>query len=192
MNTKTSTSKGRLLSGYVLPALCILIAALASGCLENYGRLNWDPQVATQFQAHESREDFNYYHYGVGNRTFAIAGISDKYSMDSKIWRQVQQDTQNFKDLISRAWINSYYPPYDPQGAHILDPEGNRVGNWYSSLRFVTVRFAENNRIVIITDKPFLGGPSADAGSGDAGERLSHIESNPYFSYQLKAILASN
>ena len=192
MNTKTSTSKGRRLSDPVIAVLCIFIAALVSGCLENYGRLNWDPQVGTQYQAHEFREDFDYYHYGVGNRTFAIAGISNTYSMNSKMWRQVQPDTQDFKDTISRAWINSYYPPYDPRGAHILDPEGKRVGDWYSSLRFVTVRFAENNRIVIITDKPFLGGPSADAGGGDTGQWLSRMESNPYISYQLKAILASN
>ena len=192
MNTNTNASKNRWLSGYVILALCILIAALVSGCLENYGRLNWDPQVATQFQANESQEDFNYYYFGVGNRTFAIAGISNKYSMDSKIWRQVQPDTQDFKDLISRAWVNSYYPPYDPQGAHILDPQGNRVGKWYSSLRFVTVKFAENNRIVIITDKPFLGGPEADAGGGGAGPWLSRMESNPYISYQLKAILSTN
>ena len=192
MNTKNRTSRRRLLSGYVTVALCLFIAALVSGCLANYGRLNWDSQVAAQFQANESQEDFNYYYFGVGNRTFAMAGISDKYSMDSKMWRQVQPDTQDFKDLISRAWVNSYYAPYDPRGAHILDPQGNRVGSWYSSLRFVTVKFSEDNRIVIITDKPFLGGPSADAGGGDAGRRLSHMESNPYISYQLKAILTRN
>jgi hypothetical protein len=192
MNTKNRFSKDSVISGYAILGFYFLIAAMVSGCLENYGRLNWDPQVATQYQAYEAQEDFNYYYYGVGNRTFAIAGISNDYFMESKMWREVEPDTQDFKDLISRAWQNSYYKPYDPRGAHILDPEGKRVGNWYSSLRFVTVRFDENNRIVIIPDTPFLGGPSADAESGDFNNRISLIESNPYISYQLKAILAHN
>jgi hypothetical protein len=66
------------------------------------------------------------------------------------------------------------------------------VGNWYSSLRFVTVKFGENNRIVLIPDTPFLGGPTADSGSGEFSEEISRIKSNPYISYQLKAILAHN
>ena len=192
MNTKIRAPRGRLLSGFVILVLCILIAALVSGCLGNYGRLNWDPQVAAQFQAYEAQSDFNYYYYGVGNRTFAVAGISNDYVMKSKMWREVQPDTQDFKDLISRAWENPYYKPYDPQGAHILNPEGERVGNWYSSLRFVTVKFGENNRIVLMPDTPFLGGPSAETGGGDTSNRISRIDSNPYISYQLKAILAHN
>ena len=192
MKTKNRKSNSRSLSGYVIFALCFLIAALASGCLENYGRLNWDPQVTTQYQAYEARKDFNYYYYGVGNRTFAMAGISNNLVMESRMWREAQPDTQEFKDLISRSWENSYYKPYYPRGAHILDPEGKRVGNWYSSLRFVTVKFGENNRIFIIPDTPFLGGPTADTESGQFSGRTSRIESNPYISYQLKAILANN
>ena len=192
MNPKNGSSKGSVLSGYVILGFWFLIAAMISGCLGTYGKLNWDPQVTTQFQAYEARRDFNYYYYGVGNRTFAIAGISRDYVMESRMWREVQPDTEEFKSLISRAWQNSYYRPYDPRGAHILNPDGKRVGYWYSSLRFVTVKFGENNRIVLIPDTPFLGGPEADSGSGGFSKRISRIESNPYISYQLKAILASN
>jgi hypothetical protein len=120
-----------------------------------------------------------------------MAGISNDYVMKSRMWREVQPDTQDFKDFISRAWGNPYYKPYDPQGAHILNPEGERVGSWYSSLRFVTVKFGENNRIALMPDTPFLGGPSADSGGDDFNKRLSRLESNPYISYQLKAFLAS-
>jgi hypothetical protein len=163
---------------------------MISGCLGTYGKLHWDPRVTAQFQANEAQKDFNYYHYGVGNRTFAMAGISREYIMESKMWREVQPDTEEFKDLISRAWENSYYPPHDPQGAYILNSEGQRVGSWYSSLRFVTVKFGENNHIFIMPDTPFLGGPEVGSGSGDSSKRISRIESNPYISYQLKAILS--
>jgi hypothetical protein len=185
-------SKGTISHGYILLGIFGLVAAIMlSGCAGSYGRLNWDPQVTAAFQNHDIQPGFNYYYYGVGNRTFAMAGISDEYNLKSRMWREVPQDTEAFKSLVSRAWENYFYKPYDPQGAHILNPEGKRVGVWYSSLRFVTVKFAENNRIVLMPDTPFLGGPEAGADSSGTGERTSALESAPYFSYQLQALMTS-
>ena len=192
MNITSRSSQNSTALNFALWGFCFLITAMVSGCLGTYGKLHWDPQVTAKFKAYEAQRDFNYYYYGVGNRTFAMAGISPEYVMKSRMWREVQPDTEEFKSLISRAWENSYYHPYDPRGAHILNPEGKQVGIWYSSLRFVTVKFGDNNRIVLIPDTPFLGGPEADRGSGDSSERISRVESNPYISYQLKAFLASN
>ena len=174
----------------LLGCVVLFTAVTFSGCFGTYGKLHWDPQVTTAFQNHDFQQDYNYYYYGVGNRTFAIAGISPDYHMESRMWRDVQEDTQEFKDLVSRAWENYFYKPYDPQGAQILGTEGQQVGIWYSSLRYVTVKFAENNRIILMPDTPFLGGPEADADGADSSRRISHVESIPYISYQLKALLA--
>lgn len=163
---------------------------MVSGCLGTYGKLHWDSQVTTAFNTHGVQKDLNYFYYGVGNRTFAIAGISSDYYMESKMWREVQENTEEFKSLISRAWYNYAYRPYDPQGAYILTPEGNQAGIWFSSLRFVTVKFGKNNRIVLIPDTPFLGGPAAGVEGGDSSKQISHFESNPYISYQLKAFIS--
>jgi hypothetical protein len=190
MVVKGKLSKASVLRNYFLLGLCCLIAFIFSGCFENYGRLHWDPQVTAEFQNHTVQKDYNYYHHGIGNRTFAIAGVSAEYHMKSRIWREVPEDIEAFKGFVSRAWINHAYLPHDPQGAYILDPQGKQVGTWYSSLRFVTVKFAENNRIVIMTDTPYLGGPEAAKGHG-SGERISRFESNPYISCQLKALFAS-
>ena len=192
MNTKNRPSKNSVLTGYAILGFCLLVAATLSGCLGTYGKLHWDPQVTIAFQSYEVQKDFKYYYYGVGNRTFAIAGISPDYVMESRMWREVQQEPEAFKNLISRAWENSYYKPYDPRGAYILSPEGKQVGVWYSSLRFVTVKFGENNRIILIPDTPFLGGPEADSGGGNSSKRISRLESSPYVSYQLRAFLANN
>jgi hypothetical protein len=176
--------------GYTLLGICGLVAAiLLSGCAGSYGKLNWDPQVTAAFQNNDIQQGINYYYYGVGNRTFAIAGISTQYHIKSKMWREVPEDVEAFKSLVARAWENYYYKPYDPQGAHILNPEGNRVGVWYSSLRFVTVKFTEDNRIILMPDTPFLGGPEAGVNGPDTRERISGLESAPYFSYQLQALM---
>ena len=190
MNTKNKSSKDRIVR-FAVPGFFIFFAITVSGCLGTYGNLHWDPQVTTAFETHDVRQDFKYYYYGVGNRTFAIAGISSDYVMESKMWREVRKDTEAFKDLISRAWYNDYYSPHDPQGAYILNPGGKQVGVWYSSLRYVTVKFGDNNRIIIIPDTPFLGGPEASSGGSGSGGQAPRVESNPSFSYPPKDLLAS-
>jgi hypothetical protein len=190
MDQTGTRCKDMMKNNYVRLGLCCLVAFIFSGCLQNYGRLHWDPQVTADFQTYTALKNLNYYHYGIGNRTFAIAGVSAEYHMKSRMWREVPDDNEVFKGLVSRAWINHAYRPYDPKGAYILDPQGKQVGTWYSSLRFVTVKFAENNRIVLMPDTPFLGGPEASNGD-DFGERISRFESNPYISYQLKALFAT-
>jgi hypothetical protein len=47
MNPKNRSSKDSVLSGYAIWGFCFLIAAMVSGCLGTYGKLNWDPQVTT-------------------------------------------------------------------------------------------------------------------------------------------------
>ena len=110
--------------------------------------------------------------------------------MKSKIWREVLQDREAFQVFVSRAWINYTYKPYNPQGAFILDPQGKQVGTWYSSLRFVTVKFSENNRIILMPDTPFLGGPEANSDSANGREQISVLESTPYVSKSLQALMA--
>ncbi|MBT8366673.1 MAG: hypothetical protein KJP23_18435, partial [Deltaproteobacteria bacterium] len=173
MDPKGISSKIMMKRAYFMTGLCCLMAFIFSGCFENYGRLHWDPQVTATFENHDIQPGFNYYYYGVGNQTYAVAGISTELSLKSTIWREIPQDTGEFKILISRAWENYAYKPYDPQGAHILNPEGNRVGLWYSSLRFVAIKFDENNRIQLMPETPFLGGPEADSTRPDSSQRLS-------------------
>ena len=42
----------------------------------------------------------------------------------------------------------------------VTDPSGKKVGIWYSGIWYAAVRFEDNNRIVIMPDMPFLGGPT--------------------------------
>lgn len=176
-NIHREQKKG-FLPRYCAVLIFLLASAVVSGCLGSYGRLDWDPQVTAAFQTHDVRKDFNYYYYGVGNRIFAIAGISADYVFESKMWREARPGTEAFKTLISRAWDNYFYPPHYPEGAYILNPEGKQVGIWFSSLRFITVKFGENNRIFLIPDTPFLGGPEASGPSGDSREQSPRTESN--------------
>lgn len=134
-------------------------STMLSGCFENYGRLKHNDEVTRAFQTSQVEPDYKYYYYGRTNMPYAIVGIDRAYHMQSRVWREVDHDTEQFKKMIFWVWDDVYVPFY-LSGAYITDPGGKKVGIWYSSIWYAAVRFEENNRIVVMPDTPFLGGPS--------------------------------
>ena len=147
-------------SGFVLRfwvALGVLIAStLISGCFENYGRLKRDSELTRAFQSYQIEPDYKYYFYGPSNYPYAIIGIDPAYHISSKVWREVDPGTEQFKKMLYWVWSDDYYSPIS--GASILSPTGEKVGIWYSSIWFAAIRFEENNRIAVMPDTPFLRG----------------------------------
>ena len=137
----------------------LLSSFLTVGCLENYGRLKHNNEVTQAFQSYQFEPDYKYYYYGRTNMPYAIVGLDRAYHMQSRVWREVDHDTDQFKKMIFWVW-DDYYVPFYLSGAYITDPDGKKVGIWYSSIWYAAVRFEENNRIVVMPDTPFLGGPT--------------------------------
>ena len=134
---------------------------LISGCFENYGRLKHNAEVSRAFQTYQVEPDYKYYYYGRTNMPYAIVGIDRTYHMQSRVWREVDHDTEKFLKMIFWTWddIRYYWLRNFTQGAYILDPEGKRVGIWYSGLWWAAIRFEDDRRIVVMPETPFMGGP---------------------------------
>ena len=147
------------LKRYVSVFAIMLLSVLISGCFANYGRLKHNDDVTRAFQSNQVEPDYKYYYYGRTNMPYAIVGIDRAYHMQSRVWREVDHDTQQFKEMIFWVW-DDVFVPFRLSGAHITDPGGKKVGIWYSGIWYAAVRFEENNRIVIMPDTPFLGGPT--------------------------------
>ena len=159
MNHIQTKNKGSRLLRFCI-ALDVLIAStILSGCFENYGRLKHNDEVTRAFQTYQVEPDYKYYYYGRTNMPYAIVGIDRAYHMQSRVWREVDQDTEQFKKMIYWVWDDVYVPFY-LSGAYITDPGGKKVGIWYSGIWYAAIRFEENNRIVVMPDTPFLGGPT--------------------------------
>lgn len=139
--------------------LLFLASTLVTGCFENYGRLKHNTDVTRAFINNQIEQDYKYYYYGRTNMPYAIVGIDRDYHMQSRVWREVDHDTEQFKKMILRVWDDVFLPFY-LSGADITNPSGKKVGVWYSGIWYAAVRFEENNRIVIMPDTPFLGGPT--------------------------------
>lgn len=134
-----------------------------TACAGSYGRIKRDAEVKNAFESNQVRSDYTYYYYGFDTRPYAIIGVDPKYDAGSKVWREVDPQSETFKKMT--FWIWEDYGNY-PYGAHILDPAGNKVGIWFSSIRIVSIKFFGENRIMVMPDTPFLRGPAVDKGNG--------------------------
>lgn len=146
---------------FCLKAGILTVSVLISGCFENYGRLKHNAEVSRAFQTYQVEPDYKYYYYGRTNMPYAIVGIDRTYHMRSRVWREVDHDTEKFRKMIFWTWddIRYSYQRNFTQGAYILDPEGKKIGIWYSGLWWAAIRFEDDKRIVVMPETPFLGGP---------------------------------
>ena len=133
------------------------------GCFQNYGRIHWDDKITQAFEANQVEPGYNFYQYTIGMRVFAIVGLEPKLKLQSRIWRKLEADTEDFKVATSRIWYeNSRIPDY-PRGAFIMDPAGEKVGVYFSSIPIVSINFKPDNQVVVMLDTTLIrGGPDGD------------------------------
>ena len=134
----------------------LFAAIVLSGCIENYGRIKRNPEITQAFQSYEVEPDYKYYYYGLPSYPYAIIGIDPAYHVNSRVWREIDPETEQFRKMVFRVWDADHHSSIT--GASILSPTGEKVGLWYSSIWFVAVRFEENNRIAVMPDTPFIRG----------------------------------
>jgi hypothetical protein len=138
----------------------LLILIFLAGCSQNYGRIQWDENVTRAFQNNQIEPDYKFYQYTIGMRVFAIVGLDPDLELDSNVWRELSSDTADFKLATSRIWYDYALSPMEPRGAVIRNPSGEDVGIYFSSIRFVSIKFQPNNRVMVMLDTtPITGGP---------------------------------
>ena len=138
----------------------LLLLLFIAGCSQNFGRIHWDENVTGAFQNNRVEPDYNFYQYTIGNRVFAIVGLDPELELQSNIWRELSSDTEDFSLATSRIWSNYTQLFEDPRGAIIRNPISEKVGVYFSSIRFVSIKFQPNNRVMIMLDTtPITGGP---------------------------------
>ena len=153
----------RLFRGWTIPvSASILVMALVTGCMGSYGRLKRDTEVLQAFENMQVPTDYRYFYYGFDTRPYVVIGVESKYEAGSNMWREIEADTERFKNMLTWIWEDFGYSRY---GAQILDPEGNQVGILYSSINVIAIKFSGGNRIIVMPHTPFLWGPGADEGS---------------------------
>ena len=140
---------------------CLIIALMipaVSGCgSAAYGRLESDPEAAAVFSKNQVFPDYTYYYSGFQTVPYGIIGIDNKYRLRSSLWKRIDMNPVLLNQLTYR--MQNVYS-LNPRGSWILDPDGRRVGIWYSSQFQTKVEFRKDNQIIVLTPKsPDLSGP---------------------------------
>jgi hypothetical protein len=115
------------------------------------GQLQSSHDITQLFEKAQVLSDHKYYYSGLQGVPDAIIGIHPNYTLQAKLWRQV-----DFSHLALKKWtfrMNSV-ALVKPQGAWILGPDGDRLGIWFSAHRQTSVRLDKENRLVVAPPLP--------------------------------------
>ena len=148
---------------FVSVLLLVVILSALSGCATNMksGSSIIPGREATEiWHSYEIQPNYHYYYSGPNSRPNFIIGIDDKYQFTSNLWKPVDLTPE-----MLNKWINYYRPRvgYDLKvyGSFIMNPEGERIGLWYSMRTWRvtgTVKFGENNQIALTRPVRHWGG----------------------------------
>ena len=130
----------------------VLMVACAGG---NYGKLRRDRDLDNMFLRYEVLPDHLYYISGGYAKPEAILALHRDYELENtrNLWVYVP----NVDSPQIRKWIDTISPEQDYRGtnsyfaAYILDPNGKRVGAWYSIEPLTTIKFLEGNKVQVYT-----------------------------------------
>ena len=130
----------------------VLMTAVLFGCgTPSYGRLQNSDEVTQMFKNNQILSEHQYYFSGFQRIPYSIVGIGNNYKLRSSRWKPIDLNPTILNQLAYRM---SYVYSLEPRGAWILDPNGNRVGIWYSSTYQTTVKIGKDNHIVVVTPEP--------------------------------------
>jgi hypothetical protein len=128
-----------------------LTAVLLFGCSARYGRLQGDMDITRMFRNGEMLSDYQYYTAGFQRIPYGIIGIKSAYSLRSSYWQPIDLTPTVLNQVIYR--MQTVYS-IEPRGAWIVDPEGRRVGIWYSSQNWTKVKVDKDNQVMVVPPKP--------------------------------------
>jgi hypothetical protein len=136
----------------------IIAISLLTGCVTtdgSYGTTKRDRDLDNMFLRYEVLPDHNYYTTGGYDKPDAILALHQDYELDNTktYWRLIP----NVDYGQMRIWIDTIAPEQDYRysnayfAAYILNPEGEKIGAWYSVDPHATVKFLEGNMVLVHT-----------------------------------------
>ena len=139
----------------------------SSGCSgANYGSLKHSRDVTQAFETYHVYPNHRYYHLHLENNPYAVIALQNSYTISDKQWTEFDPQTDKLEktvDLVKEFPVN-YSNAY---GSYLMDPSGNQIGYWYSSLRLRTIKVDnEARKVSIYTDTPWLREDGRGFGTG--------------------------
>ena len=139
-------------------ALTLVTISILAACVADRGRLVTSPEIYRKFMSGEIREDYVYYFHGWRGQPDAVLGLKPGIKFESRQWTILENPETEVRPLIERFGRTSQ----NRFGYHVLDPEGNRIGVYFSEGGLVTIQMASETEIAWIK-------PTATSGENQRG-----------------------
>jgi len=136
---------------FLIIVLALMMAVLSGCSSSNHGRLQSSHEATQVFKNNQILSDHQYYSSGFQRIPYGIIGIANKYKLRSNHWKPIDLNPTLLNQLIYRM---EHVYSIAPRGAWILDPDGNRVGIWYSSRDQTMVKIENDDYVVVVPPKP--------------------------------------
>jgi hypothetical protein len=140
----------------VLLSLSLIISscAVTTTGSKKLGTIRESPEITKKYRSLTIDSDYNYFYSGTELQPNAIMGIDKTYTVQSKFWHQVELteeqleywvkwgDRQSSDEGFSTRYLGRY------QGAYIVDPQGQVIGDWYSKKDQGIFEFPGSNVVI--------------------------------------------
>jgi hypothetical protein len=132
-------------------SLCIVCTLIFIGCAQgNYGHFRLDAGVGQAFRDGTVQSGYQYYYSGRETMPYAIIGVDKVYQVPSKYWVAFDPEPQTLKKMSGNVYGAFTLQVY---GAHLVAPDGQPIGVWYSAVENYTLRVDPVNRSVEVLFK---------------------------------------
>ena len=156
MNTNIYKYTDTFARNFTAAGMILLMITVLSGCLQNYGMLRSDQEIRQSFESYQVPADLKYYYFGTTSYPTALIGINNDLTLKSRLWREVDPDTERFRQMVFRVWPGENLYFYGPRGSNIMDPEGKKVGIWYSYTLYAALKFSEDRKTIEVMPDPLF------------------------------------
>ena len=135
----------------LLPLLLVGLSFVLAGCVtcQECGSLKQRHDITSLFLNNEIVPGYSYYYNGRTQWPSAIMAIDSSYTVKAEFWKPVELAGQELSEWLQSAtnWKGTHRTKSN--GAEILNPEGERVGIWYSKYDNVVTKFQSDKVIQV-------------------------------------------
>ncbi len=130
--------------------LMIFAVLLWMGCSASTSSFRRSNTVTDTFENHRILPDYRYYFSGNDYKPTAVVGIHKDYTLSSPYWHPKDLSEKQLGIWMNRITMQAgaEYNVF-PNGAYILDAQGNRIGVWYSVWTLPKLSHKSEKEIVI-------------------------------------------
>ena len=140
----------------------VAVALVLTACA-GIGAVRSNPEVDRSFRNLTVSPDYGYWYLNLEDNPYAVVGLQRDWRIEDIHWHPVDPRSPTFRKVV--GLVEGFPAPgLRTYGGTLVDPQGNPIGIWYSSLIPGVRVDAENKLVTLSTATPWMQGPDGSNG----------------------------